>query len=59
MKKRKIYKQKGGNGGYSTKLSIPMSWFKEIGLDENEEYVSIELREKEIIITKLKKEPSN
>lgn len=36
-----------------------MSWFKEIGLDENEEYVGIELREKEIIITKLKKEPSN
>lgn len=50
--KRKIQKRKGGNGGYSTSLSIPMSWFTKLGIEEDEEYVNVELKENEIAITK-------
>lgn len=57
--KRKILKQKSGSGGIATKLSIPMSWFVELGIEEDEEYVNVELKENEIVITRIKKEPSN
>ncbi|EGT5044476.1 AbrB/MazE/SpoVT family DNA-binding domain-containing protein [Clostridioides difficile] len=45
---------KSGSGSVSTKLSIPISFFRELGVTETDRTVEVTLKGDEIIIKKAK-----
>ncbi len=53
-RKARVIFHKAGNGK-SAKITIPIPWLRELGINENEREVEIELsKDKKIIIEKLK-----
>ena len=54
MNKRilKVIFTKGGSGSISTKLSLPIKWVRELGINEENREVVLELDKDKIIITK-------
>ena len=57
MNKRilKVIFTKGGSGSVSPKLSLPIKWVRELGIDEENREVVLELDKDKIIISKNKK----
>lgn len=50
--KRKMLKNKGGSGGYTYRVSIPVDFIRELGL-EDEEHVVLSLERDGIVIRKI------
>lgn len=53
VRKLKIMFQKGGSGSTTTRISIPLSWVREIGVNEKEREVEVSFDGENIIIHKL------
>lgn len=54
MKKeeRKVLFNKGGNGGITARVSLPIEFLRELGIDKDNNIVYIEKEEDKIIIKK-------
>lgn len=52
IRKAKIIFSKNGQGATTTKITLPVSWIKELGFDKADREVTIELDENKIIIRK-------
>lgn len=53
VRKLKIMFQKGGSGSTTTRISIPLSWVREIGANEKEREVKVMFDGQKITIQKL------
>lgn len=51
----KISFNKSGRGSMTPKLTLPMSWIKEMGITEDEREIQICFSEGKIIVSKLEK----
>lgn len=51
----KLIVNKSGSGSLTTRATLPISWIKKMGLDENSRDLSLEFDGEKIIIKKLKK----
>lgn len=51
-KKVKLILNKSGNGNINPRIPIPFSWFKQMGLDENNYEVNIMIDENNRLIVK-------
>lgn len=51
---RKLFKNKGGNGGYTYRVSIPVDFIRELDL-EKDSNVSLVLKDGSIIISKIER----
>lgn len=54
-RKLKISFNKGGNGSLCTRLAIPITWIRELGIDENDREVIVKLDDNKIIVEKSNK----
>lgn len=48
----KITYNKSGSGSITSRISLPITWLRELGIDENNRDVIIEFKDSSIIITK-------
>ena len=51
-KRLKVNFNKGGNGGVSAKLTLPITMVRELGLDEENKFIDVVYEDGKIIITK-------
>lgn len=51
-KRLKVNFNKGGNGGVSAKLTLPITMVRELGLNEENKFIDVVYDDGKIIITK-------
>ena len=52
IRKANIIFNKNGRGATTTRITLPVGWVKELGLNENDRQATIELNKNKIIIRK-------